>query len=133
VHPVEWAIGEAAGILGAFAARQGVTPKQVYQQPDRRTTYQYRLLARGVPIFWWSDVQFEDDPKTFAAAHLCAVNGVFSGGDPNFAFKPDLPATATTRKAIDDNIGRELRWPDMAMTRAEAAVFVCQQMGWPID
>jgi len=132
VHPVEWAIGEAAGILGAFAARQGVTPKQVYQETDRRTTYQYRLLARGVPIYWWSDVQFEDDPKTFAAAHLCAVNGVFSGGDPNFAFNPNEPTSATTQKAIDDNVGRELPWPDTAMTRAEAAVFVCQQMGWPI-
>jgi hypothetical protein len=133
VHPVEWAIGEAAGILGAFAARQGVTPKQVYQQADRRTTYQYRLLARGVPIYWWSDVQFEDDPRTFAAAHLCAVNGVFSGGDPNFAFNPHSPADAATRQAIDDNVGRALPWPDADMTRADAAVFVCRQMGWPID
>jgi hypothetical protein len=40
--------------------------------------------------------------------------------------------TSATQKAIDDNLGRQLPLPGTAMTRAEAAVFVCQQMGWPI-
>jgi hypothetical protein len=132
VHPVEWAIGEAAGILGAFAARQNITPKQVFAQEDRRTTYQYRLLARGVPIYWWSDVRFEDDPRVYAAAHLCAVKRVFSGGQGGLAFNPSDVADAGTRHAIDENLGRSLPWPDSPMTRAQAAVFVCEQMGWPI-
>ena len=132
VHPVEWAIGEAAGILAAFAARQGVSPKDVFQQDDRRITYQFRLLARGVPIYWWSDVQFEDDPKTFAAVHLCGVNGVFSGGQGGLGFNPSGPADGGTRQAVDSNLGRALQWPAVPMTRAQAAVFVCEQMGWPI-
>ena len=132
VHPVEWAIGEAAGVLAAFAARQRVTPKEVYRQDDRRLTYQFRLLARGIPIYWWSDVQFEDDSKTFAAVHFCAVNGVFSGGEGGLAFNPSGPATDATRQAIDDNLGRALDWPVTPLTRAQAAVFVCEQMGWPI-
>jgi hypothetical protein len=132
VHPVEWAIGEAAGVLAAFAARQGVTPKAVYQQVDRRRTFQYRLLQRGIPIYWWSDVSFDDDAKTFAAVHHCAVNKVFSGGDPGFAFNPSSPATEATQRAIEANLGKPLPWPGTPMTRAEAAVFVCEQMGWPI-
>ena len=132
VHPVEWAIGEAAGILAAFAARQNVTPKDVYRLDDRRTTYQYRLLARGVPIYWWSDVQFEDDARAFAAAHLCAVKGVFSGGQGGLGFDPSGPADDGTKKAIESNLGREFDWPDAVTTRAEAAIFVCEQMGWPI-
>ena len=132
VHPVEWAIGEAAGILAAFAARQGVTPKDVFRQDDRRMTYQYRLLARGVPIYWWSDVQFEDDPKTFAAVHLCAVNGVFKGGQGGLGFNPSGAADAGTQQAIDGNLGQALPWPAGPLTRAQAAVFVCEQMGWPI-
>ncbi len=132
VHPVEWAIGEAAGILAAFAARQNVTPKQVYLQEDRLTTYQYRLLARGVPIYWWSDVRFEDDPRTYAAVHLCAVKRVFSGDQGGLAFDPAGAADEGVREAIDDNLGKALPWPARPMTRAQAAVFVCEQMGWPI-
>ena len=132
VHPVEWAIGEAAGVLAAFAARQGVSPKDVYRQDDRRMTYQYRLLARGIPIYWWSDVRFEDDPKVFAAVHLGAVNGVFSGGQGGLAFDPSAIADDSTKKAIEENLGRTLQWPQGTMTRAEAAVFVCEQMNWPI-
>lgn len=131
VHPVEWAIGEAAGVLAAFAARQQVTPKDVYRQDDRRTTYQFRLLARGIPIFWWSDVRFEDDPRTYAAVHLCGVKGIFSG-EGGLAFDPTGPATDAVRHAVDANLGKALAWPTRAMTRAEAAVFVCESMGWPI-
>src|ERR1019366_1210065 len=70
VHPVEWAIGEAAGVLAAMCTTQQVTPKVIWSHDDRLASYQYRLLARGVPIFWWSDVLFEDDAKVFAAAHV---------------------------------------------------------------
>lgn len=131
VHPVEWAIGEAAGVLAAFAARQQVTPKAVFQQSDRQTTYQYRLLARGIPIFWWSDIRFEDDPRTYAAVHHCGVKGIFSG-EGGLAFNPGGRADDMVRQAVDAKLGRPLAWPPRAMTRAEAAVFVCEQMGWPI-
>jgi hypothetical protein len=132
VHPVEWAIGEAAGILAAFAARQNVRPKEIFADEGWLTTYQYRLLARGVPIYWWTDVRFEDDPRVFAAAHLCAVKRVFGGGQGGLGFNPSGAANAATRNAIDANLGKTLPWPDSPMTRAEAAVFVCEQMGWPI-
>jgi hypothetical protein len=132
VHPVEWAIGEAAGVLAAFAVRQNVTPKDVWRLDDRCTTYQYRLLARGIPIYWWSDMQFEDDPRAFASAHLCAVKGVFSGGEGGLAFDPSGDAGEATCNAIDDNVGQKLDWPGSSITRAEAAIFACQKMGWPI-
>jgi hypothetical protein len=35
VHPVEWAIGEAAGTLAAFCTTQGVKPKDVVGNADR--------------------------------------------------------------------------------------------------
>jgi glycine/D-amino acid oxidase-like deaminating enzyme len=132
VHPVEWAIGEAAGVLAAFAVRQNVTPKDVWRQDDRCTTYQYRLLARGIPIYWWSDLQFEDDSRAFAAAHHCAVKGVFSGGEGGLGFNPSGPANEATCKAIEDNLGQKIDWPNSPITRADAAILVCQKMGWPI-
>jgi hypothetical protein len=131
VHPVEWSIGEAAGVLAAFCTTQQVAPKDVWSHPDRLASYQYRLLARGTPIFWWSDVRFEDDPRTFAAAHQCGVNGVFSGED-GLTFVPGGAVSDADRQTLNDRVGRTLPWPAGAMTRAQAAIFICQQMGWPV-
>ncbi len=132
VHPVEWAIGEAAGVLAAFCTTQDVMPKDVYAHLDRRASYQYRLLARGVPIFWWSDVRFADDPRVFAAAHHCGVNGVFSGAD-GLRFAANDPISESDRQTLNGRLGKKLPWPAGALTRGEAAVFICRQMGWPVD
>lgn len=131
VHPVEWAIGEAAGVLAAFCTTQQVAPKDVWSHADRLASYQYRLLARGVPIFWWSDVLFENDPRTYAAAHLCGVNGVFSG-EAALTFVPSGQISDADRQTLNDRLGKKLDWPSTAMTRGEAAIFICEQMGWPV-
>jgi hypothetical protein len=131
VHPVEWAIGEAAGVLAAFCTTQGVKPKDVVGNADRTRSYQYRLLARGTPIFWWSDVSFEEDPRTYAAVHLCGVNGVFSG-EAGLTFDPSGAISATDQQTLSERLGQSLNWPSGAMTRGQAAVFICEQMGWPV-
>ena len=131
VHPIEWAIGEAAGVLAAFCTTQQVAPKDVWSHNDRRASYQYRLLARGVPIFWWSDVIFEDDPQAYAAIHHCGVNGVFSGEDA-LTFAPSGTVSSADHQTLDDRLGTNLNWPSGPLTRAQAAVFICRQMGWPV-
>lgn len=52
LHPVEWAIGEAAGELAAFCADGGRTPAQVWESPTHTRALQERLRARGVRIEW---------------------------------------------------------------------------------
>jgi pimeloyl-ACP methyl ester carboxylesterase len=131
VHPVEWAIGEAAGTLAAFCTTQGVKPKDVVGNADRTRSYQYRLLARGTPIFWWSDVSFENDPQTYAAVHLCGVNGVFSG-EAGLTFDPSGAISATDQQTLSERLGKSLDWPSGPMTRGQAAIFICRQMGWPV-
>jgi hypothetical protein len=131
VHPVEWAIGEAAGVLAAFCVTQNVKPYDVWSRADRRASYQYRLLARGTPIFWWSDVLFENDARTYAAVHLCGVNGIFSG-EGGLTFVPAGSFSAADQQTVDGKVGRTLNWPAGQMTRGQAAVFICQQMGWPV-
>ena len=131
VHPVEWAIGEAAGVLAAFCTTQRVAPKDVWSIPGRRAAYQCRLLARGVPIFWWSDVLFENDARTFAAVHLTAVHGIFQG-DGTLAFNPGGAVSKADRKAIDARVGHALPWPSTAMTRGATAIWLCGQLGLPL-
>lgn len=131
VHPVEWAIGEAAGMLAAYSVTQGVTPKDAWTDAGRVTALQRRLLARGAPIFWWADVRFEDDAQAFAAIHLLAVRRIFEG-DGTLDFHPGDPITQAERDGIDakENVG--FPWPDGPMTRAEAAVWLCGQLGLPL-
>ena len=50
LHPVEWNIGEAAGVLAAFALEEGVPPAVVLHHSLER--FQQRLLDHGVPIEW---------------------------------------------------------------------------------
>jgi hypothetical protein len=52
LHPVEWAIGEAAGALAAFCLETKLTPRAVRNTPARLRAFQSRLTAQGVEIDW---------------------------------------------------------------------------------
>jgi hypothetical protein len=132
VHPVEWAIGEAAGVLASYCKGQGVTPGAVWNDAGRVTAYQRRLLARGTPIFWWDDVAFEDDERTFAAIQLLGVRGTFEGDGQTRNFDPDGDFPQAARDAIDQRENHQFDWPDGALTRAQAAALICEQLGLPL-
>ncbi|MBW6456562.1 MAG: FAD-dependent oxidoreductase, partial [Trueperaceae bacterium] len=50
LHPVEWAVGEAAGTLAAFCLDQDLAPREVWASRARTRALQRRLLERGAPI-----------------------------------------------------------------------------------
>jgi hypothetical protein len=129
VHPVEWAIGEAAGILAAYCVAEGVTPKGAWRDSTRLLAVQRRLLYYGAPIFWWEDVQFEDDAEAFVAVQLLSTRGIFEPGK-SLKFNPNDPISDDERLAINDRAGRVLPWPQTKITRARAAVWVAQQLGY---
>lgn len=52
LHPVEWNIGEAVGVLVAFCQARGVSPHAVHATPALLTDYLARLVAEGVPLAW---------------------------------------------------------------------------------
>lgn len=52
LHPVEWNIGEAAGLLAAFCLERGFTPHQVREQPDKLHEFQQLLLSQGIELSW---------------------------------------------------------------------------------
>jgi hypothetical protein len=57
LHPVEWAIGEAAGALAAFCLEHRLTPRAVRNTPQRLRAFQAALVARGVQIEWGMGVR----------------------------------------------------------------------------
>jgi hypothetical protein len=52
LHPVEWNVGEAAGLLAAFCLDRGVSPRAVRNSPALLSDFQARLVAQGVELSW---------------------------------------------------------------------------------
>ena len=60
LHSVEWALGEAAGTLAALCVERGWSPRAVQGDPRRVRELQRRLVARGAPIYWYTNVKPTD-------------------------------------------------------------------------
>jgi len=56
LHPVEWAIGEAAGALVAFCQESRLRPSAVRNTPGKLAAFQSRLTAQGVELAWPKDL-----------------------------------------------------------------------------
>ena len=52
LHPVEWAIGEAAGRLASFCLRNATRPRSVGHDPRRLSEFQDELSASGFDLHW---------------------------------------------------------------------------------
>lgn len=52
LHPIEWNIGESAGLLAAFCLMDRSTPAQVCASPTRGSSYQASLLNDGIELAW---------------------------------------------------------------------------------
>jgi hypothetical protein len=52
LHPVEWNIGEAAGVLAAHAIATKQAPRAVRRQANRLADFQRRLREDGVELAW---------------------------------------------------------------------------------
>lgn len=85
-HPVEWNIGESAGMLGAFSVKARKTPKEVYNDKCLLRCYQLELLDSGIPLFWFDDVPLKH--KSFKAIQFLAIEGIISGASSDLHFNP---------------------------------------------
>jgi hypothetical protein len=128
LHPAEWNVGEAAGMLAAFAIDNSVLPRDVPANPKLLRALQKELLARGVPLFWWTDVHFGD--AWFTAAHLVGVGGIMSGETTSMDFQPSDTFGDDAKAGVNANLGTNLNWPTNPMTRAQAAQWIVAQLGW---
>jgi hypothetical protein len=52
LHPVEWNIGESAGLLAAFCLARAYAPHQVHENPDKLAEFQNVLRQQGVELEW---------------------------------------------------------------------------------
>lgn len=52
LHPVEWNVGESAGLLAAFCLQRGAAPRQVRGTASLLAEFQGLLLSEGVELEW---------------------------------------------------------------------------------
>jgi hypothetical protein len=97
LHPVEWNIGEAAGSLAAYALDVGKDPGAIHVDPALRRDFQRRLVADGVPLYWFTDVGV--DHPGFATLQMAAVTGEVEGAADSLE-AASLPPAARARLGL---------------------------------
>lgn len=91
LHPVEWAVGEAAGALGALAASLDLDVQDVVTREPLLRRLQERLLADGAPIYWWGDLS--PGSAVWKAAQWLGIRGIWPE-ETAIEFRADEPASA---------------------------------------
>lgn len=115
-HPVEWNTGEAAGALAAFCLGEGASPAAVHEGAGRLRRFQSRLLAAGVPLYWFVDVPLGH--PAFAAAQRLAMAGVWPGARGDLRFEPDRALDGPAIEGLDEAVASRVG----GRSRAEAAI-----------
>ena len=52
LHPVEWNIGESAGLLAAFCLERDVLPRRVWSSRPHTEAFQALLQQEGIQLRW---------------------------------------------------------------------------------
>ena len=101
LHPVEWAVGEAAGALAAYCLAEQCTPLETLQTRTLLRRFQLTLLQNGIPLAWTVDVPPEH--PDFIPAQLLVVAGRIGPGGTRarrLELTLDAPLTERERMAL---------------------------------
>ncbi len=52
LHPVEWNIGESAGLLATYCIQNNLTPKELYLDKEKVKKFQAYLIQNGISLHW---------------------------------------------------------------------------------
>ena len=82
LHPVEWAIGEAAGALAAYCLQRDRLPLEVWASEALTGELQHALLQGGAPLAWAVDVPPEH--PLFVPAQRLVLAGAIQEASARF-------------------------------------------------
>ena len=139
LHPVEWAVGEAAGTLAAYCLKEVYTPLEVLRNRPRLRRFQLRLLKKGAPIAWTVDVPPEH--PLFVSAQLLVVAGAITLGskrEGRLELHLDAPLTDADLTRLEHTVTNLLTdlgissvrntfstWADACRTLNEMLIQIC--------
>jgi hypothetical protein len=87
LHPIEWNIGEAAGLLALYCLRASCLPRDLHADSEQIRAFQRELVAQGIPLHWYVDVPVSH--AAFTAVQHIAGLGLTLGSDADLLFRPD--------------------------------------------
>jgi hypothetical protein len=89
LHPIEWAIGEAAGTLAAYSVSWRNDPRDVFANEAQARELQARLIADGAPLYWIDDVP--EGTQLWNDVQMAAASGIMGGPEPaTLHYRPEL-------------------------------------------
>jgi hypothetical protein len=95
MYPVEWAIGEASGVLAAFTLWTGLNPRDLAREERHIRKIQGLMARNGIPLFWFNDIDHTD--PDFEAIQVMATAGIIRSENANsLSFRP----YATVNRAV---------------------------------
>ena len=103
MHPMEWAIGEASGLLAVYAVWTGEEVSQVVTTPAHLRKLQGFLTRNGIPIFWFDDIS-HTDPDFEPIQVMAAAAIVRSENQKNLHFRPHAPVSRAVVSAAIVNL-----------------------------
>jgi hypothetical protein len=113
LHPVEWNIGESAGVIASLWLERGAMPSAAEVQAA--------LAHSGVPLFWFDDLS--SDTPAFAAIQLAAIRGIYPLDPTGLHASPSAPVTrAEAAVALAAFFGKRLD--------QKAAIALAIHEGW---
>lgn len=90
LHPIEWAVGSAAGTLLLHCLTRGRMPLSIAETPKYLRSLQHDLVMRRVPIFWFDDVDVDEEVLyDFVAIQMAAVCGFLDVDSRSLKFQPE--------------------------------------------
>jgi hypothetical protein len=122
LHPIEWNIGESAGLLAAFCHQQASRPSHILDDSVLRRAFQTLLLNEGIALHWYVDVPSEH--VAFQAVQHVATAGVELGSQFDLLFRPDDLIAAEEWQQWCLAAGQSNAGPFVG-TRSEAVITLC--------
>ncbi|MBP9090599.1 FAD-dependent oxidoreductase [bacterium] len=103
LHPIEWAIGSAAGTLAAIYLSRNQFNEQQLLSANDLLAVQMALTAPGCasPVFWFDDVP--PSHEHFQAIQIMSVTAIVEHNESSLSFEPDELMTA---KEVDQAVAR---------------------------
>ena len=83
LHPIEWNVGEAAGVMASLRLETGAEPAVA--------AVQRALAHRGVPMVWFDDLEVTH--PDFEAIQLAALRGAYPISASGLHASPEAPLT----------------------------------------
>ncbi|MGD9680425.1 MAG: FAD-dependent oxidoreductase [Candidatus Obscuribacterales bacterium] len=102
LHPIEWSIGTAAGLIARYSIRHNLQPGKISKNLGNLIDIQRELAEAGNPLCWFDDVP--TDHPSFAAIQIVSLFDLIPPDEDSLSFRPEDPLSRRQAAQILDRL-----------------------------